>query len=103
MRELYCERVGYITLNQEYYATLYQIKTSINRDDADQNKWITLLPCNCTTLAVIQFQCTNFVEQGPIRRQFLLDFKLGIHEKCMFVMEANMLTTASIPNIFDSV
>ena len=37
MRE-HCERVGYITLNQEYYATLYQIKTSINRDDADQNK-----------------------------------------------------------------
>lgn len=38
MQELYCERVGYITLNQEYFATFYQIETSINRDDADQDK-----------------------------------------------------------------
>jgi hypothetical protein len=37
------------------------------------------------------------------KNQFLLGLELSTHEKHMLIMEMNMLTAASIPNIVDSV
>jgi hypothetical protein len=59
---------------------------------------------NTTTMQQYQLRLFNFSALTLWNKnQFLLGLELSTHEKHMLIMEMNMLTAASIPNIVDSV